>query len=73
MSSEYIKRIAIHYAETHGIVQYRLNGWVLIYNVSYPAYLSTPRYTIQHRVNLRDNNETTRVLSRYDPKGELNR
>lgn len=65
---------AIRYAERYGIVNYRVNGWTLIYNVSYPAYLSTPRYTVQHKVDLRTWKEiSTRVLNRYDPKGETNR
>lgn len=65
---------AIQYAEKYGIVNYSLKGWVFTYNVSYPGYLSTPRYTIQHRVDLRTYEEiSTRVLNRYDPKGEANR
>lgn len=65
---------AIKYAETYGIVNYRLEGWVMVYNVSYPAYLNNPRYTVQHRVDLRTGKEiNSRILSRYDPKGEVNR
>lgn len=64
---------AIQYAEKYGIVKYRLNGWILIYNVSYPAYLNNPRYTVQHKVDLRTGKESSRVLSRYDFKGEINR
>ena len=65
---------AVRYAERYGIVNYRVNGYFIIYNVSFPAYLSTPRHTIQHKVDLRTRKEVeTRVLKRYDPKGEVNR
>lgn len=65
---------ATEYAEQHGIVEYRRKGWIMTYNVSYPAYLGNPRYTVQHKVNLMSGKEIeTKVLKRYDPKGELNR
>lgn len=67
------KMAAVRYVEKYGIVSYRLEGWVLIYNVSYPAYLNNLRYTIQHRVNLQTGESTSRQLKRYDANGEVNR
>lgn len=65
---------ATMYADQHGIVNYKRNGWIMTYNVSYPAYLNNPRYTVQHKVDLKSGREIeTRVLKRYDPKGEVNR
>ena len=43
------------------------------FNVSYPAYLGNPRYTVQHEVNLDTGKETTKRLKRFDSKGLCNR
>lgn len=67
------KQAALRYAERYGIVSYRVQGWKMIYNVSYPAYLNNKRYTVQHTVNLKTGGSTSRVLKRYDSAGEINR
>lgn len=64
---------AIQWCERYGIVEYKLNKNLLVYNVSYPAYLGSPHYTIKHTVNLDTMQETTQQLKRYDPKGVYNR
>lgn len=65
--------IALAYCEQYGIVKYKVEKGVLIYNVSYPAYLSNPRYTIQHKVDLATGNHTSQKLARYNKNGEYNR
>lgn len=60
------------YCEKYGIVEFRIEGYYLIYNKSYPAYLNNSRYTVQHRVDLRTMQETTKRLKRFDRKGYLN-
>ena len=68
------ENLAALYAEEFGIVEYRVQGWYLIYNVSYPAYLGNPRYTYQFKVDLRTLKIVDRKqLKRYDPKGIYNR
>ena len=65
---------AAEYAEEFGIVEYKVQGWYLVYNVSYPAYLGNPRYTWQFKVDLRTKRIADRKqLKRYDPKGIYNR
>ena len=64
---------AIQWCERYGIVEYKLNKNLLVYNVSYPAYLGNPHYTIKHTVNLDTMQETTQQLKRYDHKGVYNR
>ena len=59
---------AIQWCERYGIVEYKLK-----YNVSYPAYLGNPHYTIKHTVDLDTMHEITQQLKRYDPKGVYNR
>ena len=61
------------YCEQYGIIQYRVKGNLLIYNVSYPAYLNQPHYTIQHTINLDTMQHTSKQLARYDAKGAYNR
>lgn len=65
--------IALHFAEQYGIINYKVKGNQMIYNVSYPAYLSNPRYTIQHIVNLDTLKEQTKRLKRFDSNGLVNR
>ena len=65
--------VALHYAEQYGIINYKVKGSQMIYNVSYPAYLSNPRYTIQHIVNLDTLKEQTKRLKRFDSNGLVNR
>lgn len=67
------KQAALRYAEKYGIVSFRVKGWKMVYNVSYPAYLNNKRYTVQHTVNLQTGESTSRVLKRYDSGGEINR
>lgn len=64
--------LAIQYVERYGIINYSVKGNKLVYNVSYPAYLSNPRYTIQHIVDLDTMQEHTRQLQRFDSKGLVN-
>ena len=66
-------RIATIYAEEHGIVLYRVNRNIMIYNVSYSAYLGNPRFTVQHRVNLDTGKEEIVTLKRFDKKAVVNR
>lgn len=73
IKSEYYKSRAIEYAEEYGIIEYRIKGNTMIYNVSYPKYLNQPRYTIQHIVNLDNFTSTTKTLQRYDSRGVYNR
>lgn len=65
---------AMLWAEEHGILEYRVNGKYLIYNVSYPAVACEPRRTYQFKVDL-DTGKTveSQQLKRYDPKGAYNR
>lgn len=72
-NTEIYQQRALAYVEKYGIVEYRIEKNFLVFNVSYPAYLSNSRYTIQHRVNLDTMEETTRKMKRYDPKGAYNR
>lgn len=64
---------AIQWCERYGIVEYKLNKNLLVYNVSYPAYLGNLHYTIKHTIDLDTMQETTQQLKRYDPKGAYNR
>ena len=68
---EYVM-LATIYVENYGILNYSVRGNKLVYNVSYPAYLSNPRYTIQHIVNLDTMQEQTKRLQRFDTKGLAN-
>lgn len=72
-SKEKYNQRALEYAERYGIINYRVEGNNMIFNISYPAYLSNPRYTIQHKVNLDTGVDTVRSLKRFDPKGLQNR
>lgn len=65
--------IALAYCERYGIVKYKVKHNLLIYNVSYPAYLDNPHYTIQHTINLDDMSHTSKQLKRYDANGIYNR
>ena len=61
------------WAEEHGVVEYRVVGCRMIYNQSYLAYLSNPRYTMQRVVDLRTGKTVeSKRLKRYDPKGRYN-
>lgn len=64
---------ALNWAETYGIVSYKVNGCKMIYNISYPAYLSNKAYTVQHIVDLRTMQESTRRLNRVDKSAYINR
>lgn len=64
---------ALQWCEQYGVVEYKLNKNVLEYNISYPAYLGNPHYTVKHIVNLDTMQETTKQLKRYDQKGVYNR
>lgn len=61
------------WAEEHGVVEYRVVGYKMIYNQSYLAYLNNPRFTMQRVVDLRTGKTVeSRRLKRYDPKGRYN-
>ena len=65
---------AVLWAEEHGIVEYRVKGRTLIYNVSYPQMCYEPRSTYQFKVDLDTGISSQGVkLKRYDPKGVYNR
>lgn len=66
------ERNALMFAEKYGIIEYRIRGYNMIYNKSYPACACEPRYTVQHTVDLRTMQESTRRLKRFDPKGIVN-
>ena len=68
------QKLADLYAEYYGIVLYRVEKNQMIYNVSYPAYLSEPRHTYQFTVNL-DTYQSSqgKLLKRYDSKAVVNR
>lgn len=56
---------AIQWCERYGIVEYKLNKNLLVYNVSYPAYLGNPHYTIKTYCELRynaGNNSTVKKI-----------
>lgn len=65
--------IALGFAEKYGIIEYKVMRNKMIFNISYPAYLSNPRYTVQHEINLDTGIEITRKLKRFDAKGLVNR
>lgn len=64
---------ALSFAEHYGIILYKVEGRFMIYNVSYPPYLTNRGYTIQHTVNLDTMQETTVMLSRFLKKFLCNR
>jgi hypothetical protein len=64
--------LATRYCEEHGIINYKVEGDVLTYNVSFPAYLNNPHYTVKHEINLKTGKETTTKLKRYNKNGEDN-
>lgn len=71
-NNEYEQK-ALAFAEKFGIIKYRVDGYKMIYNVSYSDYLGNPRYTMQHVVDLRNMEEGVRQLRRYYRSGEVNR
>ena len=65
---------ALLWAEEHGIIEYKVQGWFMIYNVSYPAVACEPRRTYQFKVDLTTGNTIeSKQLKRFDPKGLVNR
>ena len=62
------------YTEHHGISKYSVKGKYMIYNVSYPAYLSEPRRTYQFKVDL-DTYQSSKgvLLDRFDKSALVNR
>lgn len=64
---------ALRWAERYGILNYKVNKNLMIYYVSYPAYLRNPRYTIKHTVNLDTMRETTEPCKRFVSEGLANR
>ena len=72
--NERIQQLAVLWAEEHGILKYRIDGWYMIYNVSYPAYLNEPRRTYQFKIDLHTGKTVdSKQLKRYDPDGIYNR
>lgn len=61
------------YVERYGIINYRVKDGKIIFNVSYPAYLSNPRVTYQHIHDIKTGKEVVKQLKRYDKGGEQNR
>lgn len=73
-TAEIQKQRATEWAEEHGIIEYRVNGWYLMYNVSYPAIACEPRRTYQFKIDLHTGQTVeSKQLKRYDPKGVYNR
>lgn len=73
-SKDKYNKAATKWAEEHGIVEYKVKSKYMIYNVSYPAYLSEPRRTYQFKVDLTTGKTVeSKQLKRYDPKGVYNR
>lgn len=64
--------VALLYAERYGIIKYKVVGGKMIYNKSYRAYLNQPAYTIQHTIDLRTGNETTKQLGKVMKDGYYN-
>ena len=73
MINKNYEEIALRYAERYGIIEYKVIKNIMRFNVSYPAYLGNPRYTIQHEINLDTGAEKTKQLKRFDSKGLHNR
>lgn len=63
---------ALIFANTHGIVSYKLFNNHMVYYVSYPQYLANKRYTIKCVVDLKDMTEKREQLKRYNSAGEYN-
>ena len=73
-TKEIYENAALRWAEEHGIVKYKVNGKYMIYNVSYPAYLYNPKYTVQFKVDLTTGKTVeSKQLKRYDKAGVYNR
>lgn len=72
--SELYKNKALIWAEEHGIIEYRVNGKYMVYNVSYPAMACEPKRTYQFKIDL-DTGKTveSKQLKRFDTKGLYNR
>ena len=74
MTSRDYEVMAAQWAEKYGIVDYKVKGKYMIYNVSYPATMFEPRYTMQRQVDLTTmRTVVNKKLQRYDKKGEVNR
>lgn len=71
--TKYYEDRATLWAERYGIVEYKIQGNKMIYNVSFPQYLYEPHYTVQHTVDLNTFEENTKRLGKYDPNGVYNR
>ena len=69
----YREQKALAYAERYGILKYKVNDNKMVFNVSYPAYIGNPAYTIQHVIDLDKDTETTRQLKRFDKSALVNR
>ena len=74
MKREEAGRLALTWAEEHGIVKYRVEGKYMIYNVSHSAYLNQPRYTVQFKVDLSTGKTVeSKVLKRFDKTAYCNK
>ena len=66
--------LAAQWAEKYGIVDYKVQGKFMIYNVSYPATMFEPRYTMQRHIDLTTmRTVVNKRLQRYNKNGEVNR
>ena len=72
-TSAYYQYKACQWAEQYGVVNYKVKGSKMIYNVSYPAYLNNPAHTYQHIIDLNTMKETVTKLGRLDKSGFVNR
>lgn len=70
---DYYNQCALEYSEHYGILEYRVKGKYMIYNVSRNAYLSNPKYTVQFKVDLDSMEVVSRKrLKRFDKKALVN-
>jgi hypothetical protein len=68
-----INEVAKNYCRKHGISKYRLEGNKLVYNMSYPEFITgQKRYTDQYIINLKTGEQAVKRLQRYDANAEVN-
>ena len=63
---------AIRYAEEFGILEWKRKGNRMIYYTNYPSYLSEPKRTYKVTVRLNSMTEERQLLTKWNPKGNVN-
>ena len=66
------EKLALEYAEEHGILEYKVKGNRMIYYANYPAYLELPNRTYKVTVRLDTMKEERQLLKKWNPKGNYN-